>query len=118
MGSQEEGDGFVFLKKEDWLAVFIGFGLLFLVTANIIPWVPKVGAWTTSIADAFRVEDLPAFVLLGGGLLLITAVAVRLMEGQVGDYWKGFPFVFVLAFVAFIISKQATVNYWGLSHVW
>jgi uncharacterized integral membrane protein (TIGR00698 family) len=117
MGSQEKGDGFVFFRKEDWLAVFIGFGLLFLVAANIIPWVPKVGAWTTSITDAFKVEDLPYFILLGVGFLAITAVAVKLKEGQVGDYWKGFPLIFVLAFVAFIVSKQETINYWGLSHV-
>ena len=42
-----------------------GIGLLFLVAANIVPRVPKVGVWVTSIADALKVEDLPAFILLG-----------------------------------------------------
>jgi len=105
------------IRKEDWIAVWIGFIIMLLAAANIITAVPKAGSWSTVITDSFKTADLPYLVLLGGGLLLMTAGAVHLAGGKLNDIMKGFPIIFILAFIATIISKQETVSYYGLEYV-
>ena len=117
MSGKKEIDWTSLIRKEDWLVVWIGFGIMILVTSGIINWVPKVGTWSTSITDAFKVRDLPYFALLGVGLLAITSIAIKLTGEELVEYWKGFPLIFILAFIAFIIAKQRTINYFGLSYV-
>ena len=105
------------LRKEDWLVVWMGFGIIILVASGIITRVPKVGTWSTSISDSFKLGDIPNFALLGAGLLALTSVAIKLKNEDLAGYWKGFPLIFFLAFVSFIISKQQTISYFGLAYV-
>jgi len=105
------------IRKEDWLVVWIGFGLLLLVASGIITWIPKVGAWSVFITTSLKAGDLPYFALLGVGLLAVASIAIKLFGGELGGCWKGFPVIFILALVAFIIAKQESINYLGLEYV-
>ncbi len=115
--AKERIDWSSLIRKEDWVVVWVGFGLLALAASQIIPSIPSTNAWSTSIATSLKTQDIPSFVLLGLGLLAISSMAVKLMGGKLNECWKGFPLIFVLSIVAFIISKQQSVNYFGLEYV-
>jgi uncharacterized membrane protein YadS len=55
--------------------------------------------------------------LLGLGILALTTLGVYFKGDNVTGYWMGFPVVFIMAVIAFIISKQATIKYYGLAYV-
>jgi len=105
------------VKREDWISVWIGFGILVISVSGVVTYLPKVGAWSTSITDSLRIGDLPYFALLGLGLLATTSVAIRSIGIELAGYWKGFPFIFLLALVSFIVARQQAVNYFGLEYV-
>jgi uncharacterized membrane protein YadS len=105
------------VRKEDWLVVWLGFIILILTAAGLITNVPSIGSWTSNVFDGLRVGDLFLLALLGLGILALTTLGVYLKEENVTAYWVGFPIIFVLAIVAFIISKQVTIKYYGLAYV-
>jgi uncharacterized membrane protein YadS len=105
------------VRKEDWLVVWLGFIILILTAAGLITNVPSIGSWTSNVFDVLRVGDLFLLALLGLGILALTTLGVYLKEENVTAYWVGFPIIFVLAIVAFIISKQVTIKYYGLAYV-
>ena len=104
-------------RKEDWLVVWIGFTLFILTALGLLNWMPKIAAWSTSIIDAFKPSDLPYYALLAVLLLALTSTAIKSMGSSLAPYWKGFPMVFLVAFVSFIIAKQQTISYYGLEYV-
>jgi uncharacterized membrane protein YadS len=105
------------VRKEDWLVVWLGFIILILTAAGLITNVPSIGSWTSNVFDVLRVGDLFLLALLGLGILALTTLGVYLKEENVTAYWVGFPIIFVLAIVTFIISKQVTIKYYGLAYV-
>jgi len=104
-------------KKEDWWAVWLGFFILALASTRIVTSLPKISKWTTNPSIAFSLGDLPYFVLLGFSLLILTSVAIFAMKEKIKGYWAGFPLIFMLAFLALIISNHQTINEWGLEYV-
>jgi uncharacterized membrane protein YadS len=65
----------------------------------------------------FGGENLWNGVRIGIVFLLISAIGVALMGGNVGKYIIGFPVIYVLAWVSQFIAGNATMNYWGLEYV-
>lgn len=104
-------------RKEDWLAVWVGFLILGLAATRSVTWLPKIGPWTDSPVSAVKIGDLPYFVLLGFSLLLLTSVALRSMREKTREYWAGFPLVFILSFLSLLLSNQKSINQWGLEYV-
>jgi len=104
-------------KKEDWWAVWLGFFLLALASTRIITSLPKISKWSLNPDAAFLVSDIPYFFLLGVCLLLLTSVAVLAMKEKMKGYWAGFPLVFLLSFLALLLSNQKTINEWGFEYV-
>jgi len=104
-------------KKEDWWAVWLGFFILALASTRIISLLPKIGKWTANPSIAFPLSDIPYFVLLGFSLLILTSVAVSATKEKIKGYWAGFPFIFLLAFLALFLSNQKTISEWGLEYV-
>ena len=105
------------IRKEDWLVVWLAFIILILATAGLITNVPSVGSWSGNITDALGLGDLPGMAVLGIGILLLTSLGVFLKKEDLRSYWTGYPLIFAMAVVAFVISKQATIKYYGLSYV-
>lgn len=102
----------VLWKKDEWWAVWLGFLILALVAGNIIPSIPKIYGWVTSLN-----VDIIGFVLLGFGLMMLTSVAVACVNrGKLKAYLTGFPLVFLLAFFAHTIAKQETVSSFGFAY--
>ncbi len=105
------------IRKEDWLVVWMAFIILILATAGLITGIPSVGSWSTNITDSLGVGDLAGMVFLGLGILVLTSLGVFLKKEDLSSYWKGYPVIFVMAVVSFVISKQSTIKYYGLSYV-
>jgi hypothetical protein len=106
------------IRKEDWLVVWMAFIILLLATAGLFTGVPSVGSWWSSnITDALGLGDISGIVILGLGILVLTSLGVFLKKEDLRSYWIGYPVIFVIAVIAFVISKQATIKYYGLSYV-
>ena len=109
------------LKAEDWWACWIGFAILAMAIFGILPHTPKIGKWTELSAAAIFPKGMGPtmvttikFVILAG---ILTTIAAAFMKLKVGEYIPGFLVVFVLTFVAMVISKQAFMKKWGISYV-
>jgi uncharacterized membrane protein YadS len=105
------------IRKEDWLVVWMAFIILILATAGLITRIPSVGSWSSNITDSLGVGDLAGIAILGLGILVLTSLGVFLKKEDLPSYWKGYPVIFVMAVVSFVISKQSTIKYYGLSYV-
>ncbi len=77
-----------------------------------------------SLADAgaflggvFSVKNLGASALIGLAYLLVSVVGIVLLGGSAVRYAIGFPFVYLLAWLAQAIAGNSTVSYWGLEYV-
>jgi hypothetical protein len=69
------------------------------------------------VVGVFGTENLWNAVVIGIAFLVISAIGVMLMGGNVGKYLIGFPVVYVLAWLSHVIAGNATMNYWGLEYV-
>jgi uncharacterized membrane protein YadS len=105
------------IRKEDWLVVWMGFIIMLLAVAGLITSVPSVGTWSTNLTDALNFGDLTGIALLGLGILVLTSLGVWLKGEDLPSYWTGFPVIYALGIVALVVSKQATIKYYGLSYV-
>jgi len=104
-------------KKEDWWAVWLGFLILSLASLRIVSSLPKIGKWVLDPTVSFPLSDIPYFALLAFALLILTSLPMPAMKEGVKRYWAAFPTVFILAFLALLLSNQKTVHEWGLEYV-
>lgn len=84
----------------------------------------KAAAVAKSLADAsahvsgvFSAKNLKATAVVGLGLLLLSAIGVALLGGNVRRYALGFTTVYALASLALVLAGNSTVSYWGLEYV-
>jgi uncharacterized membrane protein YadS len=69
------------------------------------------------VGGVFGAENLWSAVTIGVAFLILSAIGVMLMGGNVGKYLIGFPIIYVLAWLSHVIAGNASVNYWGLEYV-
>ncbi len=69
------------------------------------------------ISKVFSGENIWRSVVIGVSYLILSAIGIALMGGNIGKYIIGFPVVFVLAWLSQLIAGNSTVNYWGLEYV-
>ena len=110
-------------KKEDWLAVWIGFIIITVATVAVLTGTFEFSAakFTTwhlweDVAEkkmlfsqftaSFWIRLLRTFVVLG---VLFTA-GVKLQGGKIKEYIPAFAALFVLAIVVRLISAEFTLN--------
>ena len=111
-----------FSITEDWLAAGLGLLVVALVVAGIRPALPAF-KWATlagegaSLARVFSGANLTATALVGLGFLIVSALGVAVLRGNVLRYAAGFPVVFALAWTSQLVAGNATVHYWGLEYV-
>jgi uncharacterized membrane protein YadS len=84
----------------------------------------KGAALGKSLSDAgaflggvFSAKNLGAVAVIGLAFLLVSAIGVALLGGNVVRYAIGFPVVYALASLSQIIAGNSTLNYWGLEYV-
>jgi uncharacterized membrane protein YadS len=73
-----------------------------------------VGAF---LGGVFSSKNLTALAIIGLAYLLVSAIGIALLGGNVLKYAIGFPFVYLLATVAQVVAGNSTVSYWGLEYV-
>lgn len=119
------------LQSEDWWSCFIGWFILVVAivglhqvgegkwAVNLLPSGPKIGKWTSDLAAAFPKgaatfgAGLTMFIFMG----VLTAIGGFFMKLDLKRYIPGFLVIFILAYIAMIVSKQAFMSKWGISYV-
>jgi len=105
-------------RSEDWLAVWLGALLILLTLVGIRIDLPKL-EWdrAAALGDILGGEPLRQWLLAGAGYLVLSALGISLMGGNVARYVAGFPVVFLLAFVALVIAGNSAMSDIGLEFV-
>ncbi len=69
------------------------------------------------VGKVFSKDNILWSIYIAIGILLISIVAMALMGAQVVKFIVGFPFVFIIAWVAMFLAGNYTVHYYGLEYV-
>ena len=110
-------------KKEDWLAVWIGFIIIAVAVGAVLTgsfdfsaakfstwhlWedVAEKKALLAQFTSSFWIRLIRTFVVLG----LLFTVGVKLQGGKVKEYLPAFAALFVLAVTVRLISAEFTLN--------
>lgn len=103
------------LASEDWWAVWLGASLIAGVALQVITSVPSVGGWSTGVTEAFSGRGL-GLLVLGLGLLALTAAAVQVMTREGARLALSFVPLFLLAVIAYTFANQAGVRAAGFGY--
>lgn len=113
----EKRAGHSWWRTEDWWTVWLGGLVIAGAALGLVRYIPKLPKWYGNVADAIPGNLLPSLIGLGIGILLLTGLAVWSLEGRIGHYVKAFPFVFLLAVLAYAIGNHTTMNHYGLNDI-
>ena len=105
-------------KKEDWWACWIGWFLLLLALIALLPAVPKLARWT-EFSQAFPrgSEAFWSLTKLFLVLVIVTSIGAAAMKKSVKSFIPGFLVIYLIAFVALVISNQKGIHRWGFEYV-
>lgn len=100
---------------EDWWAVWIGFLALGAVFLGVVSAVPKIPKWTTLAEVPAGVPGVPLLLLMIG-LGGLSVLAVGAVQRQAGRFAAGFPVLFCLALLSFLVAGNRSLAAYGLSY--
>jgi uncharacterized integral membrane protein (TIGR00698 family) len=105
-------------SKDDWLAIWIGFLILGLFLAGLTLKLPS-WKWASAadLANVCSGSNLVRLVPVFLGLAVLGAAAAALLRRGAGRFLLGFPVLFLLASVGFLIAGNARLSAWGLEYV-
>jgi len=69
------------------------------------------------LSRVFSWENIQWVIIIGIAYLIIGSIGIAAMGAGVGKFVAGFPFVFVIAFVAQLLAGNYTILYYGLEYV-
>jgi hypothetical protein len=115
-------------QSEDWWACFLGWFILVAAmiglkeveagkwAVQLLPEGPKIGKnWTTLAAIFPRGwATIGAAVTMFLFLAVITSIGGFFMKLDFKRYLPGFFFIYLLAYLALILSSQKFINTWGI----
>ena len=103
-------------RKEDWWACWIGWFILLMAIAGWLPDVPKIGTWT-SLGQAFGKGWLGALIVLFIVTAVLTLIGAAAMKRDWKRYIPGYLVIYVIAFIAIVISNQKGIKTYGFEYV-
>ncbi len=116
--AEEKTDWSSLWKSEDWWSVWVGFFILLVFgVAGFVKKVPSIKAWTTDPLVSITAAEIPLLIYILVLLAVVTAVGAYAMKLDLKGYVTGFPVIFIIAIVSFVIAANKTVKYWGLEYV-
>ena len=120
MTDSTEGSGSkrIFLH-EDWTVVVLGFLIIFLAIVGLVIPVPSF-SWKNSeelFANVFSPENLGKVILQFAFVFLIALLSVYLTNKSVKDAFRTFPLLFLLTFIALVLSGNSEVKALNLESV-
>ncbi|HYO79910.1 MAG TPA: putative sulfate exporter family transporter [Bryobacteraceae bacterium] len=103
---------------EDWLAVWLGTFFLVAVLLGVRLALPTL-KWTggTALGPLFSTSSVAAVAVLAVVYLMTSLPGIVATGGSASRYAVGFPFVFLLAWLAQILAGNGTFSYWGIEYV-
>jgi uncharacterized integral membrane protein (TIGR00698 family) len=104
-------------KKEDWWSVWMAAVVILLALGKVIVKMPRFGRWVNDPMTSLAAGTIPLVIMVGLVLLVITLIVIAVMKENVKAYLAGFPFIFILCFLAMWLAPQKSLNAWGLEHV-
>lgn len=104
-------------QLEDWWANWLAAGILLLATNRVILIVPKITKWQSNIFQALPLGNLVPLLVMGLIIGLVSALALKIMGKDAKGFLIGYPVVFVLSVLAYIIGDQTTMSLYGLNYV-
>ncbi len=100
---------------EDWWAVWIGFLVLGAAFLGAVSAVPKIPRWETPGEVLAAVPGVPLLLLMIG-LGGLSVLAVGAIQRQAGRFAAGFPVLFLLALLSFLVAGNRSLAAYGLSY--
>lgn len=105
------------LHSEDWVSVWLGFGLIAMVLLGFRPDMPSFGWDAGSVGQAFSTFNLQDSFVLGAVFIMASVCGIALMGGRLVAYMMGFPLIFMLAWASQWLGGNAGIKAWGISYV-
>ncbi len=87
--------------------------------AAITEWRQAMSAYSSakSAATAQAYNLIPSLIIIGLVLMLFFAIGGKFIGFNLKEYFIGFPVIFGLTVLSYILSKQATMSALGISYV-
>ncbi len=113
-------------KNEDWWSCWIGWFILILAmiaaagVAHLLPAPPKIAKWNWfDLSTAFPkgAGTIWAAIVFFAFSCAVTFIGGIFMKFDLKRYIPGFLVIFIISFIAMVISKEAFVHKWGLEYV-
>src|SRR5262245_13954717 len=94
------------IHNEDWLTVWLALAAIVLVLAGFRPQVPIV-RWNDSLGPVLSVGNIFRAVVVCAEYLVLSAIGIRLLGGNLRSFVAGFPFIYALGFLSQIVAGNA-----------
>ena len=95
-----------------WLAM----AAMVLVLAGFRPQIPVV-RWSDGVGQVFGGANIFHVIVLCATYLVLSAIGVRLLGGNLRAFVVGFPFVFALGWLSQVAAGNSRMEYLGLEYV-
>lgn len=107
------------LKSEDWLSIWIGFGIILIVILGFRPELPvfKWASMKSLFNNVFSTKNIFKSIYIGLTILIFSMAGIFVMEGKVAKFIIGFPIVYSLSWFSQLIAGNSAINYLGIEYV-
>ena len=105
-------------RVEDWWACWIGWLILVLAWAGVMPHTIKYGTWSIA-AEIFPkgISTLWIGIVCFLFIIVATIIGCAFMKRNIRLYVPSFITIFLLVVLAEVIAHQTQIKYWGIPYV-